>query len=418
MADDFFCELDGRPCRSVRVEVPWTGAWMADVHLQESASDLPSKVTLQVGDTQFRGTIDPGRTGTFADDGRAVVVGGAGGWGKPVAKLWNHNDAMLKRSQIATALAREVGETLVIGSEADKDPFATHFMREICPASRVLEQLFPALGWWVGQDGVTKVGTRTTRDVTGSATILNYDASQKFAELAIEDRDVSVVLPGCSIDDPIHFESGDPPFVVHDVTIDASPERLRAYAYGGTSRDSRALRIFRALVRESDPNRTFRGMYRYRVFSMSGDRVQLQVVNPNLGLDDALPVEIAPGMAGLAAQLTPGAVVLVQFVEGDPTMPVVTHFTRKDEEGFLPVQLTLDATSLVAMGFDATSVELGLANAKVLRDGEAVKITATGTVTPGGPSGAITVTGIIQLDPAIAALPPAAPPAGPSKVKA
>ena len=46
-------------------------------------------------------------------------------------------------------------------------------------------------------------------------------------------------------------------------------------------------------------------------------------------------------------ELTPGAVVLVKFVDGVQRLPIVTHLTPKDKPGFLPVEMALNATSKV-----------------------------------------------------------------------
>lgn len=138
--------------------------------------------------------------------------------------------------------------------------------------------------------------------------------------------------------------------------------------------EDRVLRAFRALVREALPNYAFHGLYRYRVVRMAGHRVDLQAVRKAPGLPNILPVPVHPGAAGLAAELSPGALVLVEFVEGDPGQPVVTHFSTKDDPGFLPVALALDATEAVRIGETASAIELGAAAGVVLRHGDTISI--------------------------------------------
>ncbi|WP_437982920.1 hypothetical protein [Sorangium sp. So ce117] len=138
--------------------------------------------------------------------------------------------------------------------------------------------------------------------------------------------------------------------------------------------DDRLLRVLRAIVREMLPRHDFLGKYRYRVLAMAGDRVDLQAVRKGAGLPDILPMPIAAGMAGLSAELTPGALVLVEFIEGDPQLPVVTGFSRDGGSTFLPVSLLVDAIDTVRIGAEAGAVDLGAATAVVVRDGDLVNI--------------------------------------------
>lgn len=138
--------------------------------------------------------------------------------------------------------------------------------------------------------------------------------------------------------------------------------------------EDRLLRALRAIVREMLPRHDFVGKYRYRVIAMAGDRVDLQAVRKGAGLPDILPVPIASGMAGLSAELTPGAIVLVEFNEGDPQYPIITGFSRDGGSTFLPVSLTIDATGRVRIGAQASAVDLGNAVAIVIRDGDLVNI--------------------------------------------
>ncbi|MCC6557196.1 MAG: hypothetical protein IT372_29950 [Polyangiaceae bacterium] len=138
--------------------------------------------------------------------------------------------------------------------------------------------------------------------------------------------------------------------------------------------EDRILRALRTIVREAFPNYDFHGLYRYRVVRMVVGRVDLQAVDKAPGLPNVLPVPVHTGMAGISAQLTPGSMVLVEFVEGDPGQPVITHFSTKDEPGFLPVELALDATDKVRIGETASAVELGAAAGVVVRHGDTIVI--------------------------------------------
>jgi hypothetical protein len=121
---------------------------------------------------------------------------------------------------------------------------------------------------------------------------------------------------------------------------------------------SRLLDDIRSAVLACIPTHPFWVPRRFRVVEMAGERVNLQVVAKALGLPDILPVSISPGMSGLKAKLTPGTIVLVQFVDGDPTQPVITHFAGADQQGFEPVELYLCAgTTGLSPTEHATSAE-------------------------------------------------------------
>lgn len=122
---------------------------------------------------------------------------------------------------------------------------------------------------------------------------------------------------------------------------------------------SRLLDTIRSIVRETFPGYDYLGPRKYRVVRMNVDRVELQIVNRALGLPDILPIAAWPGMAGAWAKLAPGAEVLVQFIDGDPSQPIVTHFAPKGGAGFVPVDLDIDATGTITVGASADLVEVG-----------------------------------------------------------
>src|SRR5690606_23653254 len=124
---------------------------------------------------------------------------------------------------------------------------------------------------------------------------------------------------------------------------------VKAWAGGNESARGRLEDALRSIVRRSTDDRLF-GAWRYRVVRMRGDRVELQAVRRDAGLPDVLPVSMWPGLAGAHAELTGGAEVLVQFIEGDRTMPIVTHFAGKDGAGWAPANVTLDASTLIKLG--------------------------------------------------------------------
>lgn len=148
----------------------------------------------------------------------------------------------------------------------------------------------------------------------------------------------------------------------------------------------------------------FHGLIRYRVIKTVSNRVELQIFKKTRGFPDILPISLACGVPGAKGEPAEGSVVLVHFIEGDPSLPVVTHFERPGQPGFVPVSVSIDASDLVRIGASADLVELGsgseflalgLETGRSLRYGDSVQI--SGVVVSGG-SGS--VTGVVTLIPA------------------
>lgn len=123
--------------------------------------------------------------------------------------------------------------------------------------------------------------------------------------------------------------------------------------------ESRTLRAFRAIVRALTERTDYHALVRYRVVKNTAGRVELQAVKKAGPWPDTLPVSLQPGAPGVKGVPKLAAVVLVSFVEGDPSLPVVSHFARTDDPAWLPISVALDASTLVRVGEHAASTELG-----------------------------------------------------------
>jgi hypothetical protein len=136
---------------------------------------------------------------------------------------------------------------------------------------------------------------------------------------------------------------------------------------------------------------------RYRVVSIAVDgRLNLQIVRKTAGFPDALPISLWPGVPGGKGAPALGSTVLVQFADGDPSLPVVTHFASPtDSTFFVPTAVALDASSTVRIGEHATLID---ANAGTdLAAASLGRVVCYGdVVTVGAASGAIATTGLVS----------------------
>jgi hypothetical protein len=336
-----YAKLAGKTCTTVRVVVGNVGPWFAECEVESDVA-ISGQVTLEISGQKFVGTVDANRSGTYGNDRKVRLVAGGGGWSRLLAAKNYHNDTRIKAKTVAEDAAREAGETLGDFVPAE-ERIGVDYVREAGLASRVLEDVVGGVPWWVGYDGVTRVGTRATSKVAEkSYEVLAYDPVMRRVTLGV--TDVAEVLIGSIVSKQLEAPQTIRELEIH---LDAGELRINAWCGGSTAGAGHLAGLMRSIVERSTDDRIW-GKYRYRVVRMNGDRVELQAVRKAVGLPDVMPVSMWPGVAGAHAELTPGAEVIVEFVEGDRTMPVVTHFAGKDGVGHVPVSLTLCGSTQAA----------------------------------------------------------------------
>lgn len=333
---------------SARLLIPWSGCWHLEIGFDREVSIL-GRVTARLGNLELVGTVRPDQSGRVGLVSRATIVGGAG-WATILGPLPKHSDSGLRKARIGRDAAAACGESLTVDAALD-GTVGADWQRRTGPASRTLELLFPDV-WYVDAGGGTIVGARPTRDVSGRLEIVTADAAEQWIEAHVADpRDI---IPGGTITDARLSST----VTIREAELRSEGQGWKAMLWVGTADQTVGASLRRAVER-AVPWARFGLLYRYRVLEMVGVRANLRAVAKRAGVPDAIAVDMAPGMAGLSAELTPGATVLVTFIEGDPALPIVTHFERVGQSGFLPVSLALDASGTVQIGASASSVELG-----------------------------------------------------------
>lgn len=334
MTEEKYAAINGQRAVSVSLRVGSSGPWFAEVDM-ESDPELTGAVTVEIGKLQLKGTVDATHAGTFGIQTRVRVVGGAGGWGQAIGAKGYHNDGGVKAKTIAEDAAREVGES--IGNFVPTyERLGNDYAREEGAASMTLEDVLRGALWWVDYAGVTQAGPRPTSAIDAKDyTVLAYNPRTRSATLSVDD--LSKIAIGSVLTDGL-----DGPQVVREIGVRVTAEDQRVLAWCGGDENSGGVLVdlVRSMVRRAS-DQALHGVYRYRVVKMAGERVELQAVRAVAGLPDLLPLSMWPGVAGVHAELAAGAEVLVQFVEGDRSQPVVTAFAGKDGVGFQPVGLVI-----------------------------------------------------------------------------
>lgn len=167
--------------------------------------------------------------------------------------------------------------------------------------------------------------------------------------------------------------------------------------------NARIVAALKRIVLELVAPTAYHALVRYRYVATDPfDRAVLQIVRQGTGWPSVLPVAKVTGVPGGDGEPKPGAIVLVSFIEGDPSLPMVTHYARTDDNAFVPVSSSLDAEGTVRIGKSADLVKLGSgdetltpagAAGRVVRWGDMVAFPGPGPVAapiaPPGPTNGI-----------------------------
>lgn len=325
---------------------PWSGVWSVVADFDQRIDSLEGRATVQIGDATLIGTFVPSLSGSFQLQSRAVIVGGNAGWRQVVDRAHEHSDAGVRARNIITKLAGQVGEPL---GNVDTDiVVGVDYVRVRGPASTAMDQLCIGATWWLDDAGVTNVGTRPEVEIAGAYEVLDYEPRWKVATVTA-DR-IDQVVPGCVLRNRL-----DEPVIVREVEATIADGKVRFECFGQEGvLTSRLRRDLQAMIRHLVPELPYLSPVRYRISKANpGDnRWWLQAVSRDLGFPDTLPIPVR-SFSGLKAEHALGAIVLVQFVEGDPTMPFICGFAAPDESGWLPATITVDASDTIKLGHGA-----------------------------------------------------------------
>ena len=332
--------LEGITVTACEVHLPAWGIPWADVALDQPAA-LSGSVTLALAGMELSGTIMSG--GPWQGRARYRVAGGNGTWGKTIAAKSYTNDAGVKKRTVIRDAAAACGET--VDEATITGSVGSHYAREVGPASRALELLAPR-AWYVGEDGVTRLGAREETTYTGDATRTDSDPARQTLTLAADD--LADLVPGVLVSDG----QGDT-FAAVDVVHRLTPDKLRTTVWGDLSDGSRPRSALRRIIWAMQVADRYRGIWEYRITEQTGERLDLQPVRVSAGMPDLRHVRARPGVPGVSADHAIGSKALVAFVNAEPGRPVVVGFDDADAAGFMPDELyLLEGTLKVARDTD------------------------------------------------------------------
>lgn len=364
-------QLNGLDAISIRFLFSWRGVWIADVEYNsDTIPALPTSgpALLTVGTTIVKGALDPRGTGTFASRCTARVVGGGGGWDKPVApKHFNDPSGALISSLVYSTTGILVGEVV---TDPTPKSFGKDFGRSAGAASRV----FGDNDWFVDPiTGVTFVASWPSLPLDPTATIANYEASEKRVTIHSD----SLVLPGTLITDS-RFNTLTP-LIARDVEQTFNAEGSTAEVWCAEQPTSRLAEMFTVAVREMAQT-AYLESYRYRfVLPVGSKQLALQSISgkgPDLN-----PIDQWTGLSGAQAKILPGTEIIVGFAEKDPKQPYLISYSPLNTP--TEIDLAGGANALVVAPWaDLLAQALGaFATTAATSSTDPVLVTAAGNLT-------------------------------------
>jgi hypothetical protein len=125
----------------------------------------------------------------------------------------------------------------------------------------------------------------------------------------------------------------------------------------------RLMSAIRALIREEYPQYTYTGLYGYTIQSINSSTgtIDAQPTDTTIPLPGLSNIPLSPSLIGDMCLATSGSTCLVEFVNADPTRPVVVSIGATIFTG------TIDASQAMTIGPSASTVNLGAAAMPISR---------------------------------------------------
>lgn len=354
-------------CERLDLTVGDKGPWVADVSMERDPV-LTGQKTIKVGPTSLVGTVV--RSGLFAGRTIAQIVGGKAQWTKVCTPKNYQLDQGVRTVLLWEDLLRETSEgagSFVPAAER----IGLSFVRNAVAASTVLESFIGSAKWWVAYDGLTYVGQQPST-TPKNYEVLGYDPGQQTVEIALDD--LSELRVGSVLSErlpaPVTVQS-------FRITISSAGIRAKCQAVADTPALLRSI-IQHEIQRSVSPFR------KYRVKGMTSDgRVNLQVAQQATGFPDLGSVTMWSGVAGAHCELTPGTEVVVTFIDGDRSQPIIVGFVGQGGAGFAPVKVTFNSPVTIKGAITAD----GEVTAMALTPATGVSLSTHLTPSPFGPIG-------------------------------
>ena len=304
---------------SARLTFPRTGAWQADVRL-DNPDDVTGAVTINVDDGRLSlvGTVDRG--GPWQDVDCLRVVGGAGGLPK-TARPKHYSSASI--GVVLSDLLRDAGERLSpTSSQGVLSGSLSSWTTSALPTGQMIALLLktsiPAASWRVLPDGSVWVGVESWPDSglgeDDDYQVMSEDPTRITATLGVE---VPLLMPGTLLG------GRKVSYVEH--RLDSPETRTEVwFETDAPAADDRLRQAFGAMVRGANPTTAYAPMIWATIVAQNGDTIDVQPLDQNR--PTMAGVALFAGVAQWSLSLAPGGHVLVGWGSSDPSQAFVVGF--------------------------------------------------------------------------------------------
>lgn len=312
----FFASVNGQQIVAGSLLVPLVGAWTADLTLA-TQQPVSGSATVVIGNLTLIGYVY--RSDSYGGQVRARLVGGAGGWRKPIPSQGYGTSGGVSLSTVLRDAARACGETVdvakdtTIGNAYVRTAFVSSVAGDVL-WQMVSQGFIPA--WYVAPNGMTATTSWPASVVSTPFTVTDQKTDEGSVEIATEDY-VSW-MPGCLFSAPqlsgtytsagVHYVwTGDGKFRFEVLTSTGAGDRMLGP-------------IQQVIQKELAPTRYY-GRYEYTVSSPTKTTIDGSPVDPSQGLPDVLDVPLTGDSISAYAPAA-GATCHIMFLNGLPTKPI------------------------------------------------------------------------------------------------
>lgn len=175
-----FASFAGARASNVDLVIPLYGLWSADVLIALDDA-VPDTGALVVGNLTLQGFVL--RQALYGGSRRLRLIGGFGGWRKPVPAQQYTLSSGVRASLLLSDAAKLVGERVNVPNDA---VIASTYTRAAGPASLLLSDV-AGESWYVDAAGVTQIAAWPTAPIQSQFTVTNQDGAAGTITVATED---------------------------------------------------------------------------------------------------------------------------------------------------------------------------------------------------------------------------------------
>jgi hypothetical protein len=175
-----FASFAGALAASVNLVIPLYGLWSADV-LISLDDEVPDMGALVVGNMTMQGFV--ARQALYGGSRKLRVIGGFGGWRKPVPAQQYSLSSGVRASLLLSDAAKLVGERVNVPSDY---VLGSTYTRAAGPASLLLSDV-AGVSWYVDKAGVTQLAAWPTAPIQSHFDVTAQEGADGTITVATED---------------------------------------------------------------------------------------------------------------------------------------------------------------------------------------------------------------------------------------